>query len=84
MNSNEEAQEKDAPMYIGGELTITADPRTGGMSVSAPENMVVAMGLLEMAKVILVDRQRRQQALQDRPAIARPGAADLARLARPS
>lgn len=43
--------------FIGGTITIVADPNTGALSVDAPDNLVIALGLLEMGKAILIQRQ---------------------------
>lgn len=79
----EEKVEKETGPYLGAEIRIIADAKTGGIFVSAPENMITAFGLLEMAKVILVDRQK--QALKTQPAIKPATTDDLKRLGgRPS
>lgn len=66
--------------FIGGKVVIEADPRTGGIMVSAPSNMIVSFGLLEIAKQILADRQK--EGMRKDPAVKIPTAADLAALNR--
>lgn len=69
--------------FLGGEVHIIADAQTGGIQVNAPQNLIIAFGLLEAAKMILVERQ--QQMMRKRtPEIVRPGADALSKLSRPS
>jgi hypothetical protein len=67
---------------IGGEIHIKADARTGGISVNAPPNMIVALGLLEVGKAILIKKQQEQMVEIEkmRSRIVAPGAADLSAL----
>lgn len=72
--------------FIGGEIHIIADARTGSIQVNAPQNLVIAFGLIEAAKMILVQRQQelmKKNGLRQ-PEIVRPGADAMAKLSRPS
>jgi hypothetical protein len=77
-----EAAPKDevAVPFIGGEVHIIADAKTGGIQVSAPPNLIIALGLLESAKEILLANMRAQNAAAmraQRPAIVPAGAGSL-------
>lgn len=78
----EEAAVPQQLRLIGGEIHIRADARTGAISVNAPPNMIVALGLMEVAKAILIQKQQEQlreiEAMRKR--IARPGDVDLTTL----
>lgn len=67
--------------FLGGTIQIHADAQTGGIAVNAPENLVIALGLLETAKAILIQRQ--QEAMNRKPAIVRGDPSQL-KLLRPS
>lgn len=74
-------EEVVASKFIGGEIRIIADGNTGAISVEHPENMIAAMGLLEMAKVIMVDNLKNSMnAAPKRPAIIPAGAEALKHL----
>jgi len=75
---------KPEGQFVGGEVRILADAGTGAISVSAPQNLLVALGMLEMAKVVMVAQHQEAVRAAERPAIVRPGSADLAKVARPS
>ena len=75
----EEAAAPSDP-FIGGEVHIIADPKTGQMSIKAPQNLVVALGILETAKVMIIDdmKQKAQRmAIAPRPAIIPANGAQL-------
>lgn len=55
-------EKEEVNQFVGGEIHIVADGKSGGISVSAPPNMVVAFGLLEVAKAILMEKQRENAA----------------------
>lgn len=85
---------KEAPaapvrqQIITGEVHVKIDPDNGAINISAPENLIVALGILETAKAILIKRQqdlvaKAQEAMLS-PKIVRPGVDDLAKVARPS
>lgn len=63
----DKAKEEPVTQYIGGELHIVADAKTGQIGVNAPPNIIVALGLLELAKVIIVDKQK--EAMRAQPTI---------------
>lgn len=74
---------KEAPVskFIGGEIRIIADGKTGAISVTHPENMITAMGLIEMAKVIMADNLKNSMTQPPkRPAIIPAGADALKHL----
>lgn len=82
-----EEQEQAAPQMIGGEIHIVADARTGSISVSSPQNFVAAMGLLEVAKVIMTQQHLENVKAQERrrpPAIIPAGMDAIKNLRRPS
>ena len=72
--------------YIGGEITIITDARTGAMSVNAPGNLMIALGMLEVAKAILIERQQKAVAKMQEaklgPAIVRADPQQIAKLGR--
>lgn len=70
--------------FIGGEVLIYADSVTGAMNVRAPENLLVALGIIESAKAILIKRQQDAIEKASKPAIIAPTAADLGMLRKPS
>lgn len=71
-----EEKKEEVGQFIGGEVRIIADAKTGNIHVqTSNSNLIVAFGLLEIAKCILVDRQR--DARNDEPKIVKPGPADL-------
>lgn len=81
--------EESAPQgnFLGGEIHIVADPVTGGISVNAPPNLVIAFGLMEMAKVLLAQRQQEAMRKAPPPAIIRGDSAmvdKIAKLVKPS
>lgn len=71
---------------IGGEVHILADGKTGGINVKAPQNLAVALGLIELAKVVLVQQHLdlMRAADQVKPAIVRAQPDDVRKLVRPS
>jgi len=60
--------------FIGGEVTISADPVTGAISVSHPTNVIIALGLLEVGKAIMLQRQAEQQKRAELQAAKNPPA----------
>lgn len=69
-----EPETRTQQINLGGEIHIVADARTGAISVNAPENMVVALGLIEVAKQILNDEhKKRMQKAALSPTIMRAG-----------
>lgn len=74
--------------YIGGKIEIVADGVTGGMSVSHPENIIVALGILEVAKAMIIEKQQKLVAKMQEAALAprimRAGPQDIPKLVRPS
>lgn len=70
--------------FIGGEVRIIADSLTGAMNVIAPENLLVALGIIESAKAMLIKRQQDAIEKANKPAIIAPTAADLGMLRKPS
>lgn len=73
--------------FSGGEIHIVADGNTGAMNVQAPQDLIVALGMLETAKMIIirnmqdnVAKAQREQALAPRPAIIPAGTNALAKL----
>lgn len=74
----EQAEEKKGK-FIGGKILIVADAQTGGIHVDAPANLLVAMGMLEIAKCVLVQRQAAD--MKDEPTIKVATADDLKALA---
>lgn len=87
MNSGEELAVKKDERYdtVGGEIHIFADKATGEVRVNAPQNLLVALGILETAKAVLIqqhmDAQRRAAMRQS---ILRAGPADVPGLVRAS
>jgi hypothetical protein len=72
--------EKDQQL-IAGEVHILVDQTTGAISVNAPANMVVALGLIEMAKIILADNHKANLAAAPRdPQIIKAGMEALDKL----
>lgn len=69
------SDQAQATKFIGGEVRILANPNTGEIMVNAPPNIMVAFGLLEMAKLILTEKHREAMQSRPRPAIltAKPG-----------
>lgn len=69
--------------FIGAEIHIISDARTGAVSVNAPPNMIVAFGLIEVAKSILIeDRNAKIAKAMAQPKIIPAGAGDIAALMR--
>ena len=66
----EEVVAGPADPFIGGEVHILADPKTGRMSIKAPQNLVVALGILETAKVMIIDDMKAKSAAAQAAAIA--------------
>lgn len=70
--------------YISGEIRIVADGKTGAILVDHPENMITAMGMIEMAKVVMIDNLKQSlSATPKRPAIVPAGADALKHLGKP-
>lgn len=62
--------------FIGCEIRISADPNSGGIMVnSTHSNIIVTLGLLEVAKEILLEQQR--AAMKSAPAIKSASMSDL-------
>lgn len=80
----EQQQPQPQGQFIGGEIRIVADARTGSINVQAPANLLVAFGMLEAAKVVLVQQQQEAMARAAAPAIKRASLADIPRIVRPS
>ena len=76
----------DAPMpFVGGEVVIQADPQTGAINVKAPGNNIIAMGLIEAGKMILMHRAMKSMDAQQKPPTIVPGSIDMMKkLQRPS
>lgn len=70
--------------YIGGEVHIIADPKTGAMSINAPQNLIIALGLIEAAKAIIIQKQQEVVNKSRPPMILKPSAMDVNKLVRPS
>lgn len=86
-NKVEETAAPNASMFIGGEIHIVADGKTGAIRVNAPQNRIVAYGLLDMAKEILADEARRahavvEKAMNERKTIIPASEADMKTLGR--
>jgi hypothetical protein len=69
------------PMF-GGEIRIVADAKTGSIMVNAPPNLLLALGMLDAAKFILVQKQQEDLAARNAPKIKPATPEDLARLAK--
>lgn len=70
--------------FIGAEIHIISDPVTGAVSVNAPGNMIVALGLLEVAKDVLRDNHERGVREMEKKRILPASALDLKGLPRPA
>jgi hypothetical protein len=89
MNANESAPEvgvkpEVADQFIGGEIHIIADAKTGAISINSPKNLIIALGILETAKVIMIKKQQDAMTAATRPSILRASPADVPKLVRPS
>jgi len=86
--SDPSAEEAPAPanprMILGGVIHIVADAKTGEMNVSAPPNLAVALGLIELAKVVLVQQYIDNSKAAAQPKIVRAQPDDIRKLVRPS
>ena len=51
---------QEQPKFVSGEVHVVVDPKDGSFHISAPENIVLALGILETAKVILIDQQKQR------------------------
>ena len=51
--------EQEEMRMIVGEVHIIVDPSNGQVKVSAPANKIVALGLLELAKAIVINQPAR-------------------------
>lgn len=82
MEDEKPFKEGAAPQpVIAGEVHIVTDPATGAISVNAPLNVVAALGLIEVAKAIIMENHRQnlqKQAVS--PRIVKAGADALAKL----
>lgn len=70
--------------FIAGEIKIVVDGRTGAISVNHPQNIIVALGILETAKAMIIEKQQKlvaqmQEAVLN-PKIVRPGPADFSKI----
>lgn len=82
-----EAVEENPParaQFLGGEVHITADAATGGITVKSPPNLLLALGIIETAKAILIQQHTEAMQRAARPAIVRAGPQDIPKLHRPS
>lgn len=79
----EEAPER-ASQLVGGEIHIVADAHTGAIKVQSPPNLVVALGLLETAKAIMIQQHHENMKAAARPTIVRATASDIPKLVRPN
>ena len=83
-DTQEKAEEqKPAGQFIGGEVVIKADSVTGALSVNAPTNHIIALGLLEAGKVFIQLQMQdalRMAAMKRQPEIIKAGADALANL----
>lgn len=93
MENGNVTEPQDAPaqdgvqQLIGGEIHIIADAKTGSISVNSPQNFVAALGLLEVAKVIMTQQHLENVKANDRrrpPAIIPAGMDAIKNLRRPS
>lgn len=82
MAENGTAKKEDEPkvLFLSGEVHIVADAQTGNLSVKAPQNFIITLGLLEIAKVILVAQQEEKR--KTGPEIKAPTPADVAALSQ--
>lgn len=84
MEDENQPKEKEvaAPQpVIAGEIHIVTDPATGAISVNAPLNVVAALGLIEVAKAIIMENHRQNlQRQAPSPRIVKAGADALAKL----
>ncbi len=85
VNDAKSAENKVTP-FIGGEVHIIADGNTGAVSIQAPEKIIIALGILEAGKAILIDSMNKQaarasEAMLSRPAIIPATGAQLTDLA---
>lgn len=78
----EQEEVKKPPMhFIGGEVRIIANPKDGSMQVSSPPNLLIALGMLETAKAILIQQHHEQMAKEEEKTRIQPATvADLAAL----
>ena len=89
MNSGEAQEtaikEEAGDVGVGGEIHIIADARTGEVKVRAPQNLLVALGILDIARVVLVQQHHEaQRRASQRAELVRATSADLGRIQRPS
>jgi len=66
--------------FVGGEIRIIANPQDGSIRVSSPPNLLIALGMLETAKFILVQQQQKQMEDALNPKIKPATVADIAAL----
>lgn len=73
--------------FIGGEIHIIADAKTGAINVNSPKNIIIALGILETAKEIILAQQRQNMtSAKPAPTILRAdqGMLDKIKSIRPS
>lgn len=75
-----EAPKPEVMKIVTGEIHIIADEK-GGISLKYPQNKIVAFGLLEAAKEIIISQSIQAHAPKE-PLIKRAGADALAHLGR--
>ena len=66
--------------FAGGEIHIVADGNTGAMNIQAPPDLIVALGILEVAKVMIISNMQQKVAasrIAPRPAIIPANGAQL-------
>lgn len=84
VNETPETAVKAASNYIGGTIKIVADAKTGAISVEHPQNVIIALGIIETAKSIIVQKQQeavaKMQEAMLKPSILRPTASDFNKL----
>lgn len=63
----EAAEPQEVGAFVGGEIHIIADAKTGAINVNSPKNIIIALGILETAKEIMLAQQRAQMASAPKP-----------------
>lgn len=77
-----ETDEAPQGKFLSGELHVIANADTGAISVSAPFNDIIALGLLEMARIAITDRHHEQMRKQAQTAaILRATPGDISKVA---
>lgn len=84
MRDDGEPAAEEKPQMLGGEIRIVADKATGVINISAPGNMIIALGMIEIGKAILIKQQHDAQAAAQQPKILRGDPSRFPLLTRPS